>query len=109
MTTANVIIKVIEYLSKKGYTRTESMLRIESANQDADGRPINTKTEEAGGPQYIRAFGKRVQNTKPVLSDRMTDLKLELMYEWIEGSLDIYKVGLFHFHQGILLYLVRPI
>jgi len=58
MADADVIRQVIEYLSKKGYTRTESMLRIESANQDADGRPINTRSEDAGGPQYIRAFGE---------------------------------------------------
>ena len=58
MMEANVIPKVIEYLSKKGYSRTESMLRIESASQDVEGRPITTKTEEAGGAKYLRAFGK---------------------------------------------------
>lgn len=33
------------------------MLRQESANQDVEGRPINTKAEETGGPKYGKAFG----------------------------------------------------
>ena len=53
-----MICQVIEYLSKKGYSRTESMLRQESANQDVEGRPINTKTEEIGGAKYGKAFGE---------------------------------------------------
>ena len=55
---AKVIPQVIEYLSKKGYSKTESMLRQESANQDVDGRPINTKAEETGGAKYGKAFGE---------------------------------------------------
>ncbi len=55
---ANLILKVIDYLSKKGYSKTESMLRIESANQDYDGRPLNAKSEETGGVKYLRAFGE---------------------------------------------------
>ncbi len=57
MNEANVVRKVIEYLSKKGYSKTEAMLRVESANQDVEGRSISTKTEEAGGVKYLRAFG----------------------------------------------------
>lgn len=57
MMVADLIPKVIDYLSKKGYSKTESMLRIESANQDYDGRPINAKGEETGGVKYLRAFG----------------------------------------------------
>ena len=55
---ADVIPQVIEYLSKKGYSKTESMLRQESANQDVEGRPINTKAEETGGAKYGKAFGE---------------------------------------------------
>lgn len=55
---ADVIYQVIEYLSKKGYSKTESMLRQESANQDVEGRPINTKVEETGGAKYGKAFGE---------------------------------------------------
>ena len=58
MKKADIISKVIEYLSKKGYSKTEAMLRIESANQDVEGRPINPKAEEAVGVKYFRAFGE---------------------------------------------------
>ena len=34
------------------------MLRQESANQDVEGRPINTRAEEAGGAKYGKAFGE---------------------------------------------------
>jgi hypothetical protein len=48
--------QVLEYLSKKGYSRTEAMLRRESANVDAEGRPINNKPEDSLGAQYTKAF-----------------------------------------------------
>lgn len=48
---------MLEYLNKKGYNRTEAMLRKESANQDAEGRPIVTRAEDRGGAQYEKAFG----------------------------------------------------
>lgn len=47
---------MLEYLSKKGYSRTEAMLRRESAHQDAEGRPIIVRAEDAGGAKYERAF-----------------------------------------------------
>lgn len=53
---ADVNQQVIEYLSKKGYSKTESMLRQESANQDVEGKPINTKAEQTGGAKYGKAF-----------------------------------------------------
>lgn len=53
----SLISQVLEYLSKKGYNRTEAMLRMESANQDVDGRPIQTRVEESGGVKYGKAFG----------------------------------------------------
>lgn len=52
---ADTFRKVIEYLSKKGYSRTEAMLRMESANQEASGTPA--RAEESGGAKYARAFG----------------------------------------------------
>ena len=33
------------------------MLRMESANQDVDGRPIQTRVEESGAVKYGKAFG----------------------------------------------------
>lgn len=55
---ANTTQQVIEYLSKKGYTKTEQMLRAESANQDAEGKPVSVKSEPAGGMKYREVFGK---------------------------------------------------
>ncbi|KAI4190343.1 MAG: hypothetical protein L6R41_000869 [Letrouitia leprolyta] len=70
----SLISQVLEYLSKKGYNRTEAMLRMESANQDVDGRPIQTRVEESGGVKYGKAFG--------------------LFRNWIEENLEIYKPDL---------------
>jgi len=49
-------LKVIEYLNKKGYSRTEAMLRQESANVDAQGRVLTTRAEDRGGLQYAVAY-----------------------------------------------------
>ncbi|KAK7521627.1 WD40-repeat-containing domain protein [Phyllosticta citriasiana] len=62
---------VLEYLNKKGYNRTEAMLRKESSNQDAEGRPIITRAEDRGGAAYDQAF--------------------ELLRAWIEDNLGLYK------------------
>lgn len=64
--------KVIEYLIKKGYNRTEQMLRQESTNVDKDGKPIQVRAEDLGTSKYGRAF--------------------KLLDKWIDQSLDIYKV-----------------
>lgn len=50
--------QVIEYLSKKGYNRTEAMLRLESASQDVEGKAIPTRVEDTGGLKYGKAFGR---------------------------------------------------
>lgn len=55
---ANLRLQVLEYLSKKGYNRTEAMLRLESANQDVDGKPISARVEDSGGLKYGKALGK---------------------------------------------------
>ncbi|KAK8218070.1 WD40-repeat-containing domain protein [Phyllosticta capitalensis] len=62
---------VLEYLNKKGYNRTEAMLRKESSNQDAEGRPIITRAEDRGGAAYEQAF--------------------DLLRAWIEDNLGLYK------------------
>ncbi|KAF8538026.1 WD40-repeat-containing domain protein [Trichophaea hybrida] len=65
---------VMEYLSKKGYSKTEAMLRVESAHTDADGRPIIAKPEDYPEVMYEKAY---------------THLR-----RWIDSSLDIYKPDL---------------
>ncbi|KAF1984139.1 WD40 repeat-like protein [Aulographum hederae CBS 113979] len=62
---------VLEYLSKKGYSRTEAMLRRESQNHDADGRPVVKRAEDAGGDKFNRAMA--------------------LFENFLEDVLDIYK------------------
>jgi hypothetical protein len=48
--------QVIDYLAKKGYTRTEAMLRMESASQEIDGRPLPQLGEDSR-PKYRAGFG----------------------------------------------------
>jgi hypothetical protein len=55
--------KVLEYLSKKGYNRTEAMLRVESATQDIEGRPLIPRAEDAGGAKYGKGFGMITRDT----------------------------------------------
>ena len=68
---ADSVPQVLEYLSKKGYNRTEAMLRQESANTDSSGRPIVTPIEAPAGRMHHRCF--------------------ILLRNWIENVLDIYK------------------
>jgi transcription initiation factor TFIID subunit 5 len=71
---ANAIKKqVIEYLLKKGYNRTEQMLRQESSNLDRDGKPIHDRAEDLGTAKYSKGF--------------------RLLSNWIDQNLDIYKVS----------------
>lgn len=56
-----VITKVIEYLSKKGYTKTEATLRAESASQEAESKPMVLKNEDLGGDKYRLGYGTRVR------------------------------------------------
>lgn len=60
---ADVDRKVIEYLSKKGYNRTEAMLRQESASQDVEGKPIETRVENSGGLKYGKALGEYLRTS----------------------------------------------
>ncbi|KAI7158147.1 hypothetical protein KC318_g19277, partial [Hortaea werneckii] len=62
---------VLEYLNKKGYNKTEAMLRKESLNVDAHGQPILTRIEDTGGRKWGQSF--------------------RLIKGWIEHSLEIYR------------------
>ena len=89
---ADYSLQVIEYLNKKGYSKTEAMLRMESANQDADGRSIASRAGDPTGAKYGRAFSESDQTltTMRVLNS------LASMRQWIEDGLDIYKVKPLH-------------
>jgi len=49
---------VIEYLSKKGYAKTEAMLRVESAHTDHEGRPILSNLDDQPDVKYEKAYSK---------------------------------------------------
>ena len=80
----NVDAQVLEYLSKKGYSRTEAMLRKESAHTDVNGQPIISKFEDNGGRMYSKAY---------------TVLQI-----WIDNVLDIYKPELKRILWPIFVY-----
>lgn len=59
-TTADTSSQVLEYLNKKGYSKTEATLRRESAHHDDNGRPLVKRAEDSGGKQYEKAYGIRI-------------------------------------------------
>ena len=61
---------------------------MESANQDVDGRPIQTRVEESGAVKYGKAFGN---STNSVVIERPAQMSIDLFRSWIEGNLEIYK------------------
>ena len=52
--------QVIEYLAKRGYNRTEAMLRAESAFADQDGHVVPQRAEHTGGRKYRLAMGEYI-------------------------------------------------
>lgn len=70
---ADITKKVIEYLVKKGYNKTEQTLRQESAHLDKDGRPIHNRVEELGNIKYTKGY--------------------KLLSDWIDQNLDLYKAS----------------
>lgn len=84
MNITNATLEVLEYLAKKGYSRTEAMLRRESTNVDAQGLPIPSRLEDRGGRQYFIAF--------------------ELIRNWIDNVLDIYKPELKRIQWPLFIY-----
>ena len=61
---------MLEYLSKKGYVRTEAMLRKESEPQ-ANGQTLAAQGTDTGGMKYTKAF--------------------DLLKKYTEDNLDLYK------------------
>jgi len=70
---ADITPQVIEYLVKKGYNRTEQMLRQESSHLDKEGKPIHDRVEDLGTMKYTKAY--------------------RLLSNWVDQNLDIYKVS----------------
>lgn len=80
---------MIDYLAKKGYTKTEAMLRMESANQQIDGRALPQLGEDQR-PKYRAGFGNFPSSTES--ASRSDCDALDLLKNWIEDNLDLYKV-----------------
>ncbi|KAG7055758.1 transcription initiation factor tfiid subunit 5 [Colletotrichum scovillei] len=74
MSNQNLNQIVTDYLLKRGYTRTETIFRQESSHLGPDGRPIHNKVDDLGPKKYLKAFN--------------------LLREWVENNLDIYKFEL---------------
>lgn len=81
---------MIEYLNKKGYSKTEAMLRMESSNQDADPRMTPNTQSDAERLKYAVAFGE-TSNYPGILTDADPS-RAGLLHVWIEDNLDVYKV-----------------
>jgi transcription initiation factor TFIID subunit 5 len=62
--------QVIDYLAKKGYNRTEAMLRAESSNQEVP-KESDPRPQTAGAPKYFQAYHR--------------------FSGWVEDALEIYK------------------
>lgn len=88
--TADNTLQVLEYLSKKGYSKSEAMLRTESAARDVEGKPLSTSTEEPLSFRYSKVFSKSCQSEFTMLEAKKSSR--DIMRTWIEDNLDIYKV-----------------
>ncbi|KAF2765564.1 transcription initiation factor TFIID, subunit TAF5 [Teratosphaeria nubilosa] len=75
---------VLEYLSKKGYSKTEAMLRRESAHVGPEGQPIFSRIEDKGGKMFTDAF--------------------HLLENWIKKSLDLYKPEMMRLLWPVFVY-----
>lgn len=49
---------MLEYLSKKGYNKTEATLRREAAQHDPDGKPVIEKVQDRGGDRFMAAYSE---------------------------------------------------
>lgn len=49
--------QVLEYLNKKGYSKTEATLRREVADRDESGRPVARKVQDKGWEKYSESYG----------------------------------------------------
>lgn len=61
-----------DYLLKRGFNRTEEVFRQESKHLGADGKPLQ-QLANLGPKKYTKAFN--------------------LLKDWIENNLEIYKVS----------------
>lgn len=71
MSKADAIRQVTDYLLKRGFNRTEEIFRQESKHLGPDGKPLQ-QLANLGPKKYAKSFN--------------------LLKEWVENNLEIYKV-----------------
>lgn len=81
---------MLEYLSKKGYVRTEAMLRKESEPQ-TNGQPPVTQSTEAGGVKYTKAFDLLRKYTEDNLDLYRPELRKLLWPTFVYSFLDLVR------------------
>ncbi|KAF2858536.1 WD40 repeat-like protein [Piedraia hortae CBS 480.64] len=84
---------VIEYLAKRGYSRTEAMLRKESANLDSQGLPIEPRLEDRGGAKYAEAFNAFINWVDRGLEAFKPELRRILWPLFVYSYLDAHNDG----------------
>ncbi|EXJ93544.1 transcription initiation factor TFIID subunit 5 [Capronia coronata CBS 617.96] len=84
-------INVIDYLAKKGYYRTEAMLRAESANQELP-KDTEAKPTPAGPPRYFEFFSRMRAWTDDVLDTYKPEVKRLLWPMFVYSYLDLVKL-----------------
>lgn len=67
--------QVTDYLTKKGYKRTEAIFSQEVKDLDENGKP-NPNAGMKGSGRFLKAFN--------------------FLHKWVENGLDLHKVGLAH-------------
>ncbi|KAG9253106.1 putative transcription initiation factor TFIID 100Kda [Emericellopsis atlantica] len=83
MSNQNLNQIVTDYLLKRGFNRTEEIFRQESKHLGADGKPLQ-QLANMGPKKYAKAFN--------------------LLYDWVENNLDIYKFELSKLLWPIFVY-----
>ncbi|KAL3235343.1 Transcription initiation factor TFIID subunit 5 [Nakaseomyces bracarensis] len=123
---------VLEYLNKKGYHRTEAMLRAESSRTATPANPESPATTKNGTlPEPSQEPPAQEKNAKPVSNvpsaagnkrdsegELVSKQKLEelmspesyirafsMLKSWADSSLEIYRTELSYFMYPIFIYL----
>ncbi|CAN6652763.1 transcription initiation factor TFIID subunit 5 [Trichomonascus vanleenenianus] len=82
---------VLEYLNKKGYTRTEAMLRIESSRTPTPAGGSSTTSASANTAGRPISRGATPLSTKPDEDPEAYLNAYASLKRWAENSLDLYR------------------
>lgn len=79
---------VLEYLVKKGYTKTEAMLRMESSRTPTPAQPFGQQQQQS---RPISASRPETPHKQPAEDPGLYVKAYALLKNWTETSLDLYK------------------